>query len=176
MAMKNEETLARRPILQDPFGLLRQMTSEFDRMFEGFGTPAFQWPLLRSRPMIEAAKWFPEVDVFEKDNRLVTRVDLPGMKKEDVKVEVTDGTLAISGERKSEIEEKKDKFYRCERQYGNFYRSIPLPEGVKLDDIQATFADGVLEVSIPIPAKQAITPRTVEVKDLAKPAVKAAGA
>lgn len=173
---RNEETLVRRPILQDPFGLLRQMTSDFDRMFENFGAPAFQWPLLRSRPMIEAAKWFPEIDVFEKDNRLVTRVDLPGLKKEDVKVEVADGTLTISGERKSEVEEKKDKFYRCERQYGSFYRAIPLPEGVKLEDVLATFADGVLEVSIPIPAKQEIKPRTVEVKEAPKPATKTAAA
>ncbi|HET7221453.1 MAG TPA: Hsp20/alpha crystallin family protein [Vicinamibacterales bacterium] len=174
MAMKREETLARRPITQDPFSLIRQMTSEFDRMFEGFGTPAFQWPLLRTRPQLEAANWFPEIDVFEKDNRLVTRVDLPGMKKEDVKVEVTDGNLTISGERKSETEEKKDRFYRSERQYGSFYRAVPLPEGVKLEDIQATFADGVLEVSIPFPAKQEVKPRTVEIKDAAKLAKSAA--
>ena len=68
-------------------------------------------------------------------------------------MEVTDGRLAISGERKSETEEKKDNFYRCERAYGSFYRSVPLPEGAKLEDVKATFADGVLEVSVPLSAQ-----------------------
>jgi HSP20 family protein len=175
MSTKNE-TLARRSAAQDPFGLLRQMTSDFDRMFEGFGAPAFRWPLLRARPQAEAANWLPEIDVFEKDNRLVTRVDLPGMKKDDVKVEIADGQLLISGERKSEVEEKKDKFYRSERQYGSFYRAVPLPEGVKLEDVQATFADGVLEVSIPLPPAQQAKSRTVEVKEAPKPATKTAAA
>ena len=168
MSMKKEETLARRPAGQDPFTLFRQMTSDFDRMFEGFGTPAVRWPMLRTRPLIESANWLPEVDVFEKDNRLVTRVDLPGMKKEDVKVEVTDGHLTISGERKTESEEKKEKFYRSERQYGSFYRAVPLPEGVKLEDVQATFSDGVLEVSVPLPVKAEAKARTVEVKEAPK--------
>ena len=73
------------------------------------------------------------------------------MKKEDVSVEVADGCLALSGERKPEKEEKKDNFYRSEREYGSFYRAVPLPEGVKLEDVKATFADGVLEVSVPRP-------------------------
>jgi HSP20 family protein len=141
------------------------MTSEFDGMFQGFGAHAFQWPLLRARPMFEAANCLPEVDVFEKDDRLVVRADLPGMKKEDVKVEVTQGTLTISGERRSEVEEKKDKFYRSERRYGRFYRAVPLPEGVNVDDVQAALADGVLEVSVPIPAKHDIGPRTIAVQD-----------
>lgn len=107
---------------RDPLALLRQMTSGFDRMFETPGWPSFGVPLVRARPAPEEVTWFPEIDVFEKDNRLVTKIDLPGMTKEDVKVEVTDGHLAISGERKTEAEEKKDNFYRCEREYGSFYR------------------------------------------------------
>ena len=103
--------------------------------------------------------------MFERDNRLVTKIDLPGLKKEDVKVEVTDGHLAISGERKTEAEERKENFYRCEREYGSFYRAVPLPEGIKLEDVKATFADGVLEVSIPLPAKPEAKVRTVEVQD-----------
>ena len=82
----------------------------------------------------------------------MTKVDLPGMNKEDVKVEVTDGHLAISGERKRETEEKTEKVYRSEREYGSFYRAVPLPDGAKLEDVKATFADGVLEVSVPMPA------------------------
>jgi HSP20 family protein len=108
--------------------------------------------------------------VFEKDNRLITRVDLPGMKKEEVKVEVTDGHLALSGERKRETEEKKDTFYRSEREYGSFYRAVPLPEGIKLEDIKATFADGVLEVSIPLPVRAEAKVRHVEIEEPAKTA------
>ena len=70
--------------------------------------------------------------MFEHDNRLVTKMDLPGMKKEDVKVEITDGQLAISGERKTEAEGKSEQFYRCEREYGSFFRSVRLPEGIRM--------------------------------------------
>jgi HSP20 family protein len=153
---------------RDPFNLLRQMTSDFDRMFETSGWPALRWPTFRTRATAEAATWFPEIDVFEKDNRLVTKIDLPGMKKEDVKVEVTDGHLAISGERKTEAEEKKENFYHCEREYGSFYRAVPLPDGVKLEDVKATFSDGVLEVSIPLPAKPEARVRKVEVQEAPK--------
>jgi HSP20 family protein len=153
---------------RDPFNLLRQMTSEFDRMFETSAWPSFHWPAFRTRPAAEAATWFPEIDVFEKDNRLVTKIDLPGMKKEDVKVEVTDGHLAISGERKTEAEEKKENFYHCEREYGSFYRAVPLPDGVKLEDVKAIFSDGVLEVSIPLPAKPEAKVRKVEVQEAPK--------
>ena len=160
MASKKTELAPR-----DPFALLRQMTSEFDRMFKTSAWPSFRWPMLRARPASDVAAWFPEIDVFEKNNRLVTKIDLPGLKKEDVKVEVTDGHLAISGERKTEAEEKKGNVYRCEREYGSFYRSIPLPDGVKLEDVHATFADGVLEVSIPLPAKPDAKVRQVEIQD-----------
>jgi HSP20 family protein len=96
------------------------------------------------------------------------------MKREDVKVEVTDGHLAVSGARKSEVEEKKDNFYRCEREYGSFYRAVPLPEGVKLDDVKATFADGVLEVSVPLPTAEAPKVRKVEIEAATAAPTKAA--
>jgi HSP20 family protein len=90
---------------------------------------------------------------------------LPGLKKEEVKVEVTDGYLAIHGERKKEEEEKGEQFYRCEREYGSFYRAVPLPDGVKLEDVKATFADGVLEVSVPLAAKPEATVRNVAIEE-----------
>jgi HSP20 family protein len=130
-----------------PFGLLRQMTTELDRMFDDPWT--FRWPALQ---LEDAAVWAPKVDVFEKDNRLVTRIDLPGVKKDDLTVEVGDGQLKMFGERKNETEEKDKNFYRCEREYGSFYRAVPLPAGVKPEDVKATFENGVLEVSVPIPA------------------------
>lgn len=148
--------------IRDPFTLLRQMSSELDRFFE---TGLFRWPALRLRQTAEAPTWFPEIDVFERDNRLITKVDLPGLKKEDVKVEVIDDQLVISGERKTEAEEKKEHFYRSEREYGSFYRAVPLPEGVKLEDVKASFADGVLEVSVPLPAKPEAKVHRIEIQD-----------
>jgi HSP20 family protein len=158
---------------RDPFSLFRQMTSELDRMFDMPALGTFRWPAFRTRAAAEGAAWFPEVDVYEKDNRLVTKIDLPGLKKEDVKVEVTDGNLVISGERKSEAEERKENFYRCEREFGSFYRVVPLPEGAKFEDIKATFGDGVLEVSVPLPVKTEAKPQKIEIQEpvaAAKPA------
>jgi HSP20 family protein len=134
-----------------------------------------RWPSFRAIAFPETTAWAPEIDVFERDNRLVTKVDLPGLKKEDVKVEVTDGHLTISGERKSETEEKKDNVYRRERSYGSFSRTVPLPEGAKLEDVKAVFAEGVLEVSVPLPPKAEAKPRTVPIEEAARP-VKGAAA
>ena len=131
--------------------------------------PSMRWPAFEA----DTRAWSPTIDVFEKDNRFVTRVDLPGLKKEDVKVEVTESHLTISGERKREVEEKKKDFYRSEREYGSFYRAVPLPEGVKVEDVKATFADGVLEVSVPLPVRAEAKARTVEIQEPPK-AVKSA--
>jgi HSP20 family protein len=168
MSTRRKRALTHRSGPHDAFAVLRQMASELDRMFEGFEWPAFKWPSLRNRPALDAATCFPEIDVFPRDNRLVTKADLPGLKKEDVKVEVADGRLTISGERKTEAEEKKEDFYRIERQYGSFYRSVPLPDGAKLEDVKATFADGVLEVSVPLPATPEAKVRKVEIQDAVK--------
>jgi HSP20 family protein len=154
--------------------LLRQMTDELGRIFDRPFDRAFRWPMLRRFEFPEPATWAPEIDVFERDGRLVTKVDLPGLKKEDVTVEVTDGHLAISGERKTETEETKDNVYRRERSYGSFYRAVPLPEGAKLEDVKATFADGVLEVSVPLPVKAQAKPRTVKIEEGTKPTKSAA--
>ena len=174
MLMKRlTEPFLRERTVRDPFTLLRQMASDMDRMFADA-----PWPTIsaKGRDVDTPAlvNWVPGIDVFEKDGRLVTRIDLPGLKKEDVKVEVTDGHLAISGERRSEVEEKKDQFYRCEREYGQFYRAVPLPEGVKLDDVKAVFVDGVLDVSVPLPVAPELKVHQVKVEDgpkTVKPAV-----
>lgn len=166
MSEKRETAVAPRRAFADPFAVLRQFTGDFDRLFEPFGT--FRWPVVPTFAVPEAADWAPQIDVFERDQRLITKIDLPGLKKEDVKVEVADGYLAISGERKTESEEKKENVYRRERSYGSFYRAVPLPEGVKLDDVKATFADGVLEVSAPIAAPAAAKPRTVAIEEPVK--------
>jgi HSP20 family protein len=159
---------------RDPFAMLRQMTSELDRVFDEPGWPAFRWPTFRSAKADRAMTWAPEIDVFEREGRLVTKVDLPGTKKDDVKVEVSDGHLVISGERKSEVEERKDQYYRCEREYGSFFRAVPLPDGANVDDIKATFTDGVLEVSVPIAVKAEAVAHRVEIQEPGKTAKTAA--
>ena len=165
MAEKNQTSMARVGIAQDPFALLRRMTSELDRVFDDW--PSFKWPAFESRSL-EAVSWSPKIEVVEKNNRLVTRVDLPGVKKEDMTVEVTDGCLTLFGERKRETEEKKDNYYRSEREYGSFYRTVPLPDGVKSEDVKASFADGVLEVSVPWPAKAETKVTKVKIEEPAK--------
>ena len=170
MPSKQETALTPSQAARDPFALMRQMTSELDRAFGESPWPAFSWPSLRSFGFTETAAWNPRVDVYEKGNRLVTKVDLPGIKKDDVKVEVTDGQLVISGERKSESEEKQERFYRSEREYGSFYRAVPLPEGSRLEDVKATFADGVLEVSVPFSAQTEAKARRIEIQEPAKAA------
>lgn len=156
---------------QEPLNLLRQVTSELDRMFDEPWTFFRRWPTEGATP--EAPTWAPKVDVVTKDNKLVTRVDLPGMKKEDVLVEVEDGFLTLSGERTKETKEEKDHTYREEREYGSFYRTVPLPKGVKADDVKATFTNGVLEVTVPLPAAAAPNGTKVPIQD-ATPAKTAA--
>jgi HSP20 family protein len=138
-----------------PFSLIRRMTEDMDRLFENF---ALGRGLGLDRDLWSGraadSTWMPQVEVFKRDNNVVVRADLPGMKKEDVKLEVNEGLLTISGERCDEREENRDDFFRSERSYGQFYRAIPLPEGVSAEQCEATFKDGVLEVTIPTP-KQA---------------------
>ncbi len=93
----------------------------------------------------------PEIDVFQKNNELTIRADLPGMKKDEVSVDITDDAITIRGERKRESEEDRDGFYRSERSYGSFCRVIPLPEGAMTEQAKAHFRDGVLEVTMPSP-------------------------
>jgi HSP20 family protein len=130
-----------------PFEMMRRFTDEMDRVFENFG-------LMRGFGSGETAIWSPDVEVFKRDNSLVVRADLPGMTRDDVKVEMTDEGLVIKGERKHEHEERREGFYRSERSYGQFYRLIPLPEDVNIDQVRAQFENGVLEVLIPIPESQ----------------------
>jgi len=163
MAPRKETSLVPSRVARDRFALMRGMTAGLDRVFDEFMAPSFRLPLFRRARTEE--EWYPEIDVFEKDHRLITRIDLPGMKKEDVKVEVTDGQLAISGERKHEMEEKGEHFYRSEREYGSFCRIVPLPEGAKVDDVKATFSDGVLEVSVPLPPRPAAKVHKVEIEE-----------
>jgi HSP20 family protein len=90
--------------------------------------------------------WTPDVEMFQRGDELVIRADVPGMRKEDVTVEMSDGQLMLRGERKQEKEEKKDGYYRAERTYGTFYRILPMPAGAKIDEAKAVMREGVLEI------------------------------
>ncbi len=93
--------------------------------------------------------WPPAVDVIEKDNQIIVKADLPGVKKEDVSAAIEDGALVIRAERRQEEDVKKEGYRRMERSYGRFERILPLPEGVDAEGVKASYRDGVLEVTIP---------------------------
>ena len=111
---------------------------------------------------LTVSQWAPLVDISEDANEYLVKAELPELKKEDVKVSVENGELTISGERKSEKEEKDRKFHRIERCYGSFLRSFTLPEAISSDKVTAEFKDGVLSVHLPKDEKA--KPKTIEVK------------
>jgi len=152
-----------------PFRELEEWERRFDDLF---GRPLWRLP-------VEEKGWMPAVDVFEKEDRFVVKAELPGMKEEDIDVSVVGDTLSIKGEKKTETEIEEEGYYRCERSYGSFYRSIPLPSTVDADKIEASFEDGVLEVALPKsakikPKKIAVSAKKKATKSTKKKAVKAA--
>ena len=106
-------------------------------------------------------RWVPPMDLVEADDHFVLKADLPGLRDEDVKIEVQDGTLTISGERKAEERKEEKGYYRVERSFGGFSRSLTLPEGIDPDGVSAEFDNGVLEVRIPKPEER--KPHRVEI-------------
>ncbi len=126
----------------NPFALMRQFTEDMDRTF--------------AQVPNGNAGWRPVIEVKQEKDKLTVTAELPGIKKEDVKVNITDGTLTLEGERKQEKEEKREGYVHTERSYGKFLRSIALPEGARTDQAAAQFKDGMLEITIPVPeAKEA---------------------
>jgi HSP20 family protein len=109
----------------------------------------------------QGRRWAPAVDLLEREGSLVLKADLPGLTHDDVQIEVRDNILTIAGERKAEHEEKQNGYYRVERSFGRFSRSLQLPDGVDADRIAASFDRGVLEVTIPKPEQR--KPRRIEV-------------
>lgn len=108
------------------------------------------------------SSWTPAIDVFEREDSVVLKAELPGLKVDDVAVEIDDNVLTISGERKFTDTVEDDRYYRVERSYGAFRRSMTLPQGIKEDAVQARFADGVLEVTVP--KAEAPQPRKVTIE------------
>ncbi len=149
-----------------PFTLMRRMLEDMDRLFEDSGSARFGPTGGRDleRQVQRGALWAPRVEVFERDGRLVVRADLPGLNKEDVQVEVTDDAITIEGERRQEREIEGAGTYRSEVSYGSFFRAIPLPEGAHADDAEARFANGVLEITVPL-EQQRTQAKRLQVQD-----------
>jgi HSP20 family protein len=148
-----------------PFAFMRRFSEEMDRLFEDFDMgrgwlPSRFW---RDREAGQAL-WSPEIEVFERDKHLIIRADLPGLTKDDIKVEFTDDGLTVQGERRQEHEETKEGYRHSERSYGSFYRSIPLPEGVSAENATASFHNGVLEISMPAPPRKEPQSRRIEIR------------
>jgi HSP20 family protein len=128
----------------EPVRELDSLQSDMNRLFDRFfGSTSGNGPTQR--------RWIPAMDIAETDDSVVLRSDLPGVKEDDVQIEVKDGVLTVSGERRDEHEEKGEDFHRVERSFGRFSRSLSLPDGVDPDKVEANFDNGVLEVRIPKP-------------------------
>jgi HSP20 family protein len=157
-----------------PFDLMRRFAEEIDRVFDDFGL-GYGRPipraltrgneLIRREAGLIPAEWSPRVDVRERDGKFCARVDLPGMSKDDIKVEVSDGEITIQGERKHEKAGEREGYSYSECNYGHFYRTIPLPEGVDASAATAEFRDGVLEVTLPSPRRQSPRARRLEIQE-----------
>jgi HSP20 family protein len=147
-----------------PFDLFDEMQNQMARLWGGNLFSA--WPFARTQQQGQGGMManFPRVDIFEKDNQLVVKAELPGVKKQDIDLSIQDGDLVIQANRANEQESDQNNFYRMERQFGTFYREIPLPEGVQSDKIQASLNDGVLEVDIPMPSQQQTQGQKIQVK------------
>ncbi len=131
----------------EPVRELSSLQQEMNRLFNGF----FDAPRASGG---NGARFLPAMDLVESNDHFILRADLPGLREEDVKIELEDNVLSISGERKAEQEERKEGYYRLERSFGTFSRSLALPEGVKPEGIEASFVNGVLEVKIPKPEQR----------------------
>lgn len=157
-----------------PFEFMDRMTEEMDRWFDrvsrDFGFPR-RSALSRGGfgALSRQGIWSPRVEAFQQGDKFIVRAELPGLKKEDVNVELTDDVVTIRGERREEQQEEREGYYHSEREYGEFYRTIPLPEGVIGESAQANFRDGVLEIAMQAAPSEANRGRRLEIKDGTQP-------
>jgi HSP20 family protein len=140
---------------QDPFSDLLRLQSEVSRWFDDGASP-------RRLDATRGTAWVPPVDVHEDQERLLFKVDLPEVRREDVTLRVDSGVLTIEGSRKLEFEDRQSGYHRVERVNGKFARSFALPDSVSSDDVKAELKDGVLRITIG--KKKEARPRTIEIK------------
>ncbi len=137
-----------------PFALFRRMTEEFDRVLQ---------PFMPGGDASANVVWTPPIEVFERDGKYHVVAELPGLSSNDVRVEVENDELVIQGERQVERDRNEGGVHLSERQFGYFYRRIPLPEGADPGQAKATFRDGVLEIMMPAP-KQETEKRQIQIE------------
>jgi HSP20 family protein len=125
-----------------PFDQLSTLRNEINRLFDSpFGG------LTRSSEFFDV--WTPALDVYEDNDNLIVKAELPGLKKDEIDISIHEGALHISGERKQETQNKDAETYRSERFYGRFHRTVGLPKAVQVDKVQASYRDGILTVTLP---------------------------
>jgi HSP20 family protein len=142
----------------EPAREVASLQQEMNRLFSSF----FDTPAPGGSNGETLRRWVPAMDLVETEDAFVLKADLPGLDENDVKLEVEDNVLTVAGERKAEHEDKKEGYYRVERAYGAFRRSLTLPEGVDPEAVSARFSKGVLSVRIPKPENR--KPRRVSIK------------
>ena len=134
----------------EPLRELSSLQTEMNRLFN----QAFDAPGAGTGNGGSARRWMPAMDLLETDDHFVLRADLPGMTEQDITIELEDNVLTVAGERKAEHEDKREGYYRVERAFGSFARSLTLPKGVDGEAVTAAFDNGVLEVRIPKPEER----------------------
>lgn len=147
-----------------PWGLVHQMQDQMDRWFSRFGLGG-SWgsPFTSMSRAAAAADWTPAVDAFQRGNEFVIRADVPGMNRNDLLVEIGDDSITIRGERKHDEHREDEGIYWSERNYGEFYRVVPLPPGAIADSAKAKFSSGVLEITIEAPSSETRRGRKVDI-------------
>jgi HSP20 family protein len=157
--------MARRnaPVFVNPFALLQRFLTEDISSVFGEPQSGKSRAGANGNGNADPLAFAPKIDVLQRGNELVVRADLPGVKPDDVTVEVSEDAITISGQRKEEAVEDSGNIYRVERRYGAFFREIPLPEGAIADQAKASFKDGVLEITVPAPPEQVSRGRRLEI-------------
>ena len=156
-----------------PFSLMRRISDEMDRFFENFGMGRSSFFPTQERNLGgegswggqgAPSMWSPHIEMFERNGKLLIQADLPGIKRDDVNVRIEQDSVIIQGQRQQEQTANERGYYRSERSYGSFYRTIPLPEGTNADSATASFRDGVLEIEMDAPRQQQ-RGRTLEIRE-----------
>jgi HSP20 family protein len=165
LARQGERAPSRWRGVRDPFELIARMDEDMDRLFHQFWGGGRSL-LGRGRGGGVPQMWAPQVEVFERDGKLHVHADLPGMKKDDVKLSIDEDQLVIQGERRAVHESGGEQagYFHSERSYGSFYRTIPLPEGIDTSTAEASFEDGVLKVHFAAPQPRQARSRKLDIR------------